>query len=95
MFAVRISLTLNHSPSTRVSYFAVFDGHGGIRASKFAAQNLHQNLIRKFPKGERNKSVHVHLGVCCLCDSLRCRLAFTKIMTIKRAELSPARCLSD
>ncbi|XP_038604953.1 integrin-linked kinase-associated serine/threonine phosphatase 2C isoform X2 [Tachyglossus aculeatus] len=37
---------------TRVSYFAVFDGHGGIRASKFAAQNLHQNLIRKFPKGE-------------------------------------------
>lgn len=52
MFAVGISLTLNHSPSTRVSYFAVFDGHGGIRASKFAAQNLHQNLIRKFPKGE-------------------------------------------
>ncbi|XP_029081159.1 integrin-linked kinase-associated serine/threonine phosphatase 2C isoform X2 [Monodon monoceros] len=37
---------------TRVSYFAVFDGHGGIRASKFAAQNLHQNLIRKFPKGD-------------------------------------------
>ncbi|XP_075385535.1 integrin-linked kinase-associated serine/threonine phosphatase 2C [Tenrec ecaudatus] len=36
----------------RVSYFAVFDGHGGIRASKFAAQNLHQNLIRKFPKGD-------------------------------------------
>ncbi|XP_060049568.1 integrin-linked kinase-associated serine/threonine phosphatase 2C isoform X2 [Erinaceus europaeus] len=37
---------------SRVSYFAVFDGHGGIRASKFAAQNLHQNLIRKFPKGD-------------------------------------------
>ncbi|XP_014113836.1 PREDICTED: integrin-linked kinase-associated serine/threonine phosphatase 2C isoform X3 [Pseudopodoces humilis] len=30
----------------------VFDGHGGVRASKFAAQNLHQNLIKKFPKGE-------------------------------------------
>uniref|UniRef100_A0A8C9EPA7 Integrin-linked kinase-associated serine/threonine phosphatase 2C n=1 Tax=Pavo cristatus TaxID=9049 RepID=A0A8C9EPA7_PAVCR len=40
------------SQVTRVSYFAVFDGHGGVRASKFAAQNLHLNLIKKFPKGE-------------------------------------------
>ncbi|XP_053245672.1 integrin-linked kinase-associated serine/threonine phosphatase 2C [Podarcis raffonei] len=40
------------SQITRVSYFAVFDGHGGVRASKYAAQNLHQNLIRKFPKGD-------------------------------------------
>uniref|UniRef100_A0A493TLF8 Integrin-linked kinase-associated serine/threonine phosphatase 2C n=1 Tax=Anas platyrhynchos platyrhynchos TaxID=8840 RepID=A0A493TLF8_ANAPP len=40
------------SQISRVSYFAVFDGHGGVRASKFAAQNLHLNLIKKFPKGE-------------------------------------------
>ncbi|MGH0153946.1 UNVERIFIED_CONTAM: hypothetical protein FKN15_045217 [Acipenser sinensis] len=37
---------------SRLSYFAVFDGHGGARASRFAAQNLHLNLARKFPKGD-------------------------------------------
>ncbi|XP_062275350.1 integrin-linked kinase-associated serine/threonine phosphatase 2C [Scomber scombrus] len=35
-----------------VSYFAVFDGHGGARASRFAAENLHHNLGKKFPSGE-------------------------------------------
>ncbi|XP_075773981.1 integrin-linked kinase-associated serine/threonine phosphatase 2C isoform X3 [Pelodiscus sinensis] len=54
---------------TRVSYFAVFDGHGGVRASKFAAQNLHQNLIKKFPKGE---VVSVEKTVKrCLLDSFK------------------------
>uniref|UniRef100_A0A8C6TB99 ILK associated serine/threonine phosphatase n=1 Tax=Neogobius melanostomus TaxID=47308 RepID=A0A8C6TB99_9GOBI len=38
--------------SSRLSYFAVFDGHGGARASRFAAENLHLNLARKFPTGE-------------------------------------------
>lgn len=37
---------------SRVSYFAVFDGHGGARASRFAAENLHHNLAKKFPSGE-------------------------------------------
>lgn len=37
---------------SRVSYFAVFDGHGGARASRFAAEHLHQNLAKKFPSGE-------------------------------------------
>lgn len=69
MFAVRISLTLNHSPSTRVSYFAVFDGHGGIRASKFAAQNLHQNLIRKFPKGEIEINQFMFILVFAVCET--------------------------
>uniref|UniRef100_A0A4W3IT81 Integrin-linked kinase-associated serine/threonine phosphatase n=1 Tax=Callorhinchus milii TaxID=7868 RepID=A0A4W3IT81_CALMI len=36
---------------SRLSYFAVFDGHGGMRASKYAAQNLHLNLVKNFPKG--------------------------------------------
>lgn len=37
---------------SRVSYFAVFDGHGGARASRFAADNLHHTLCKKFPTGE-------------------------------------------
>ncbi|XP_024133321.1 integrin-linked kinase-associated serine/threonine phosphatase 2C isoform X2 [Oryzias melastigma] len=34
---------------SRLSYFAVFDGHGGARASRFAAEHLHHNLAKKFP----------------------------------------------
>jgi len=40
-----------HSSVSRLSYYAVFDGHGGVRASKFAANQLHVNLEQKFPKG--------------------------------------------
>uniref|UniRef100_A0A3B3UIT2 Integrin-linked kinase-associated serine/threonine phosphatase n=1 Tax=Poecilia latipinna TaxID=48699 RepID=A0A3B3UIT2_9TELE len=40
------------SSLSRVSYFAVFDGHGGARASRFAAENLHLNLAKKFPSGD-------------------------------------------
>ncbi|XP_029963643.1 integrin-linked kinase-associated serine/threonine phosphatase 2C-like isoform X2 [Salarias fasciatus] len=37
---------------SRVSYFAVFDGHGGSRASRFAAEHLHHVLAKKFPNGD-------------------------------------------
>ncbi|XP_008285442.1 integrin-linked kinase-associated serine/threonine phosphatase 2C-like isoform X2 [Stegastes partitus] len=37
---------------SRVSYFAVFDGHGGARASQFAAEHLHHTLAKKFPTGD-------------------------------------------
>ncbi|KAL4221038.1 hypothetical protein ACF0H5_019300 [Mactra antiquata] len=40
-----------HPEIYRVSLYGVFDGHGGIRASRFASQNLHKNLRDKFPKG--------------------------------------------
>jgi serine/threonine protein phosphatase PrpC len=35
----------------RVAFFAVYDGHGGARASRFASKNLHKFLLDKFPKG--------------------------------------------
>ena len=37
--------------SRRVALYAVFDGHGGVRASRFASQYLHKILRDKFPKG--------------------------------------------
>ncbi|GFX59539.1 hypothetical protein TNCV_2034671 [Trichonephila clavipes] len=39
-----------HPSVSRLSYYAVYDGHGGVRASKFASDHLHQNLAQKFPK---------------------------------------------
>ncbi|GFS03018.1 integrin-linked kinase-associated serine/threonine phosphatase 2C [Elysia marginata] len=41
-----------HKSITRLSLYAVFDGHGGVRASRFASQHLHNNLRDRFPKGE-------------------------------------------
>lgn len=48
---------------SRLAYFAVFDGHGGARASQFAAEYLHHTLLNKFPKGikthtHKNKQTH-------------------------------------
>jgi len=47
-------LNLTHlNPSIhRLSIYAVFDGHGGVRASRFASQHLHNNLRDRFPKGD-------------------------------------------
>ena len=36
---------------SRLAYYAIFDGHAGAEAAKFAAQNLHKNIVKKFPKG--------------------------------------------
>lgn len=44
------------SRRSRLSYFAVFDGHGGARASRYAAENLHHNLAKKFPSGAFDQS---------------------------------------
>ncbi|XP_063409827.1 integrin-linked kinase-associated serine/threonine phosphatase 2C-like [Mytilus trossulus] len=36
----------------RLAIFAVYDGHAGSRASRFASENLHKYLRDKFPKGD-------------------------------------------
>ncbi|XP_021350088.1 integrin-linked kinase-associated serine/threonine phosphatase 2C-like isoform X1 [Mizuhopecten yessoensis] len=43
----------NLDPSiVRVALYAVFDGHGGARASRFASEHLHKILRDNFPKGD-------------------------------------------
>lgn len=54
---------------SRLSYFAVFDGHGGARASRYAAENLHHNLAKKFPSGETDNLDK--LVKKCLLDTFR------------------------
>lgn len=54
---------------SRLSYFAVFDGHGGARASQFAAEHLHHNLAKKFPTG--NGGDLDKLIKKCLVDTFR------------------------
>uniref|UniRef100_A0A0B6Z5U5 Integrin-linked kinase-associated serine/threonine phosphatase 2C n=2 Tax=Arion vulgaris TaxID=1028688 RepID=A0A0B6Z5U5_9EUPU len=41
-----------HKSVHRLALYAVFDGHGGARASRFASQHLHNNLRDKFPKDD-------------------------------------------
>ncbi|KAK3105331.1 hypothetical protein FSP39_022830 [Pinctada imbricata] len=41
-----------HPSIHRLALFAVYDGHGGARASQHAAERLHKHLINKFPKGD-------------------------------------------
>ncbi|XP_063298460.1 integrin-linked kinase-associated serine/threonine phosphatase 2C [Pelobates fuscus] len=50
---------------SRLLYFAVFDGHGGNRAARFAAHNLHRNLLKKVPRGE-GSSVEKAMKRCIL-----------------------------
>ncbi|XP_054649464.1 integrin-linked kinase-associated serine/threonine phosphatase 2C isoform X2 [Dunckerocampus dactyliophorus] len=66
-----MSTCLSALPSqvSRVSYFAVFDGHGGARASLFAAEHLHQTLAKKFPRGETDNLEK--LVKKCLIDTFR------------------------
>ncbi|XP_037534274.1 integrin-linked kinase-associated serine/threonine phosphatase 2C [Nematolebias whitei] len=54
---------------SHISYFAVFDGHGGARASQYAAEHLHLNLAKRFPSGDNENEDK--LIKKCLLDAFR------------------------
>ncbi|XP_046850839.1 integrin-linked kinase-associated serine/threonine phosphatase 2C-like [Xenia sp. Carnegie-2017] len=57
------------SDISRLAYYAIFDGHAGAEAAKFAANNLHKNIVQKFPKGDVvNKDKEIKR---CLIDAYR------------------------
>jgi protein phosphatase 2C family protein 2/3 len=42
------------SPDTRLSFFGVYDGHGGDRVAQFAGEHIHQIIAKQeaFKKGD-------------------------------------------
>jgi len=49
--------SLPQDPTT--SFFAVYDGHGGNKASRYCAKKLHQNVVeRKCYKTDKRKALH-------------------------------------
>ena len=51
---------------SRVAYYAVFDGHGGSRASSYASKWLHVHLAQKLPKGILDR--FYNLPGLCFCN---------------------------
>ena len=45
-----------------MSLYGVFDGHGGVKASRFASENLHKNLRDKFSKGNDKLKFEEYVG---------------------------------
>ena len=41
--------------SSRTAYYGIFDGHAGPKASQFAVDNLHKNIVSRFPKGSSGR----------------------------------------
>jgi len=43
-----------HGPKERLSYFGVYDGHGGEKVAQFAGENVHKIIAKQdaFSKGD-------------------------------------------
>jgi hypothetical protein len=60
--------------SRKISYYAVFDGHGGAVASKYASDNLHRHFGAFIDAGQTIRCARwrLHGPVRCLCRSHHC-----------------------
>ncbi|XP_031385295.1 probable protein phosphatase 2C 25 [Punica granatum] len=50
----RYSTTLNIGGDPKQAMFGVYDGHGGVMAAEFAAQNLSKNIVDKVARADGN-----------------------------------------
>lgn len=53
--AYQVIHDLNLDPQIPVSYFAVFDGHGGDSCSLFLRAHLHKYMVKSFLQPENKK----------------------------------------
>jgi len=51
-----VHLSDEDSEDTTVSYFGIFDGHGGVFAAKLLADSFHQDVLDKYEKAKQNKA---------------------------------------
>ena len=66
--------------SGRVAFFGVFDGHAGPRASKFAADHLHKNIMANLPKG----GCTVVLSTMCMYITVVALIFLGKVQNLDR-----------
>lgn len=53
------TLTDLEQDNKHISFFAVFDGHGGTHAAKFSGKNLHLNIVKteEFKEGKYQEAL--------------------------------------
>lgn len=51
----RFSAVLDIEGDSKKAFFGVFDGHGGVKAAEYAAENLNKNIMAEVVKRDENK----------------------------------------
>ena len=70
-----------------ISYFAIFDGHAGVRAADYCAQNMHKILAERLTKaimnGQALKQVERDIKKIFVETFKQCDEEFLKLATKK------------